>query len=220
MVNNRDFGRQIQQSFYAGELQTHPDQHSAWSPWPWNIVQSGDVYGNEAQMIPLFVTKTRAVIMTTPMLWDRNNKPEYQATLINDITVMGNLIRIHVALILSHECQIVNPRPHHQEMPAVYADGWLNHLVSGNREIKNETDFIWAYWEGEQWAGAFDDSGRGFAVYMDSVELFIGGRYENGLDKTTYFAPLRTIELKPGDTLNYTYWIVVGTIQDVTNFIR
>jgi hypothetical protein len=218
MVNNHDMGRQIQQSFYAGELRTHPDQHPAWSPWPWNIVQSGDVYGNEADMVPLFVTPTRAVLMSTPMLWDRNNQHEYCATLINDVTLLGNKIRVHVALILSYECEIT-PQPHHQEMPAVYTVGSLDRLLSGDREIRNETDFIWAYWEGEKWAGAFGDDGMGLAVYMESVDLFIGGRYENGLDQTTYFAPLRTLTLRPGDTLTYTYWLVIGTVQDVRGFV-
>ena len=54
---------------------------------------------------------------------------------------------------------------------------------------------------------------------MMQAELFIGGRYENGSDQTTYFAPLRTLTLQPGDTLNYTYWIIVGTVQEVREFI-
>jgi hypothetical protein len=220
MVNNHDLGRQIQQSFYAGDLKRHPDQHPAWSPWPWNIVQSGDVYGNEATMIPLFVTPTRAVLMSTPMLWDRNNQREYCATLINDVTLIGNKIRVHVVLILSYECEIINPKPHHQEMPAVYAESRLNKLLSGEQEIQSQGNLLWEYWtESERWAGAFGANGMGLAVYMESVEMFIGGRYENGADKTTYFAPLKTITLKPGDTLTYTYWIVVGTVQDVKQFI-
>jgi hypothetical protein len=105
-------------------------------------------------------------------------------------------------------------------MPAVYAESRLNQLLSGEQEIQSQGNLLWEYWiEEGKWAGAFDSMGYGIAVYMEQAELFIGGRYENGLDKTTYFAPLKTITLKPGDTLTYTYWIVVGTVQDVKQFI-
>jgi len=221
LINNQDLGRQIQQSFYAGEDQVYPDQHPAWTPWPWNIIQTGDVYGNKAPMTVQFQSDTRAVIMSTPMRWDRNNEPEYCATLINDITLINSMVRVHVSLVLSYECEIVNPIPHHQEMPAVYTAGNLDVLISGDNEIKNDKSIIWAYWEEpENWAGAYGSDGQGIAVYMDQAELFVGGRYENGMDHTTYFAPLKTLTLKPGDTLNYTYWIIVGTVQDIKDFIR
>jgi len=214
LINNHDLGRQIQVSFYAGEDQTHPDQHPEWSPWPWNPIQSGDAYGNQAKMLVLQQTETGVSIVSIPMLWDRDNVPEYGVLLSNTITLIDNVIWVRVELNISDNCKIVNPIPRHQEMPAIYTSGALRHLISGGNEIHNPNN-IWGYWEGAEWAGAFGDDGFGLAVYLPDTELFIGGRYENGDDKTTYFSPLRTLTLKPGDTLEYVYYIIVGTVHDV-----
>jgi hypothetical protein len=218
LIDNQDLGRQIQPSFYAGEDQIHQDQHNEWSPWPWNIIQSGDVYGNESIIIDQIETDTTSITTVTPMLWDRINVPEDEAVITNDIELIANTIKVIVKLQLTNDCVIINPQPRHQEMPAIYTVGSLNNLISGDNIIKN-SDNKWVYWSDEEWAGAFDDDGYGIAVYNPNTELFIGGRYESGADKTTYFSPLCTLTIKPGDEWEYTYWLIIGTIQEVKDAI-
>lgn len=61
LINNADWGRQIQLSFYSGPHPFEPDgrkAHPKWPDWNWNPIQSGDVYRNRAGVESLVNTGT------------------------------------------------------------------------------------------------------------------------------------------------------------------
>jgi len=184
LINNRDMGRQIQPSFYAGHNYYDPNAHEAWDFWPWNIIQSGDVFGNEPSSLILDKGHDSCLVTSVPMFWNRNNIFEYGAVLSNDISLIESKVKVIVRLKLFSSCGITNSTQRHQEMPAVYTANNLDRLISDGVVIESKEN-KWVYWAGSEWVGAFDDTGHGIAVYNPDAELFIGGRYECGNDKTT-----------------------------------
>ena len=72
LVNNADKGRQIQQSYYAGNSVTATNQCPAWSPWPWNPILAGDCGGNASPVLTLISSAGQIYVKTQPRLWDRN----------------------------------------------------------------------------------------------------------------------------------------------------
>ena len=76
LINNWDRGRQVQQSYYAGEKidRTAEGQHSAWSPWWWNPVQAGDAYGNSSHVLEATSDGAEIYVKVQPLLWDMNNE--------------------------------------------------------------------------------------------------------------------------------------------------
>ena len=66
MVNINDLGREIQQSYYAGEsLNRQKDgQSKSWSPWSWNPVQAGNT-DRDKSIILNFETQQNGTVLYT-----------------------------------------------------------------------------------------------------------------------------------------------------------
>ena len=56
LINVRDLGRYVQQSYYSGPkpfLPAGAKMHDGWPGWGWNPIQAGDVFGNRPQLLSL-----------------------------------------------------------------------------------------------------------------------------------------------------------------------
>jgi len=235
LVNAYDQGRYIQQSYYTGKPidRTSEGQSSAWSPWPWNPIQSGDAFHNLPMLLDSgIVDDTVFYVKTSGLQWDMNNEVpectiEQWVTFENDRT-----IKVLNTFTSFRTDTIYGTLPRHQELPAVYTVGRLNHLVSYegtspwiNDAITERTPLPppWDYWTPtENWAAYINDNDFGLGVYYEDAELFIGGfagdiNCNGGANDgcTGYISPLRTIELQKVDSIDYTYYLSIGFIDDI-----
>ncbi len=237
LVNNHDRGRQIQQSYYAGDPldRTSEGQRKNWSPWPWNPIQVGDTYGNSAKVEAIFNDGQLIYVKTIPLLWDMNNET---AECYFEMWIRLNENTVHVQnRLTSHRSDdkwSVSRRA--QELPAVYtiADLFRLKTYEGPEpftrgpliEIENNGP-PWATWGSvpstEKWAALVNDELWGVGVYNRETELFTGGfhgtRGGGEFDNSTgYVSPLKSVALQKHDTLTYEYYLIVGTLDEIRAF--
>lgn len=227
VVNTKDLGRFIQQSYYSGTFLDRRDegQSEFWSPFPWNAIQAGDYYGNKPNLMEFRVEEDVIYTKTRPMLWDMNDD-NAQAYIESWIKLEGNEIiyRGKLTRFLSH-----NPwgkKKIIQELPAIYlekslksffsytgSDLWNGHLnaISGEK--------VWERWVShESWVACVDNSLWGVGVYMPGVADFAGGHYPadgKGDDPTSYMAPIIETELDANDTFEFTCYISLGHLSKI-----
>lgn len=244
LINNFDRGRQIQQSYYAGRDIVRPGQHDSWSPWAWNPIQSGDVYGNQGRIVEMTLDGHSAYVKTVPAFWERDGVYCESCTMETWITLDKNKAHVRSRFeIGANETGIGAVIPRHQELPAIYTVSSLGRLVTylgdspctggspiriTKKTIPDQPDMPWNYWPSpeypgastEMWAAATDSSLNGIGIVSRDAELFIGGKYGSSstnpfASPTTYFSPLRTVGLGPGSVLESSYTLIVGHVDEI-----
>jgi len=237
LINNYDRGRQVQQSYYAGQDvdRTADGQHSNWSPWPWNPIQVGDAYGHSATVPEVTNTGSEIYVKTIPLLWDMNNEPA-ECTFETWITLALNTAHVRNRVTINRTDDLWTEVSRHQELPAVYTIGDLGTLKTFEgadpftgapmTEIVNSGP-PWAYWgDGvptEKWAALLDESDWGVGVYNGDTELFVGGYAgpPGGGEfdfSTGYISPLGIEMLGKDSVLEYEYDLIVGEVEHVRAF--
>ena len=240
LVNTSDKGRLIQQSYYLGQDREMPGQHRSWRPWPINPIQGGDVYGTPARVIESESSRTMAYVKTAPKLWDLRNV-EPPMTMEQWVLLDGYVVRVLVRFTAGPGAWERVPR--HQEMPAVYIISWFDelHTYLGNRPwtngrttkitrkpLANDPNFPWNHWpselypgQTENWAAVINSGNQlGVGVIFPDVELFVGGLHGrtgqlSNSASTMYVAPLRTLDIRPGEVVEYQYELMIGSLQDI-----
>lgn len=236
LVNIADEGRYIQQSYYAGRSLDRRDegQSPRWSPWPWNPIQVGDAYRNRAEILDFKKNGDTLYVKCIPMLWDMNNKPA-EAVMEQWTVLKGNVIEARNRLTCSRTDTIYGEgMMKDQELPAVYPISELQSLVCycGNEpftgdtlsrpEVINLSSGFWGKYPDvtEHWMAFVDNNDFGMGVYNPMCTYFLAGRYgEPGGDahssSTSYIAPLKKAALKKNSVYEYTYYIIIGNINDI-----
>lgn len=243
IINNWDWGRQVQMSFYSGPVPFEPDgkkAHKAWTFIGWNPIQSGDVAGNKSKVLAHKNTSTSLYVKCIPMHWPLDNVPG-ECTYECWITLDGNAVRV--------KSRIVNNRPDKQqyaargqELPAVYTNAPWHRLITyrGDKPFTNDTlslianhnspkssSIQWANWQAtESWAANVDDKDWGLGVWNESVQIFSGGYYgdssfEGGSKNipTAYIAPNSIDILDYNITYDYNYTLIVGDIKQIREYV-
>jgi hypothetical protein len=238
LINNYDRGRQVQQSYYAGQDvdRLAEGQHSSWSPWPWNPIQAGDAYDNSSSVLEHSNDGEEIYVKTRPLLWDMNNVFA-QCHFETWIRLAGNHVRVRNRLTSFRTDEVWDERPRHQELPAVYTIADLSHLYTyhGRRPFTGEaavqivTNGLpsgppWKYWgqtrPTEKWAAFVDNDSWGVGVYYKDTELFVGGFAGTPGGgpadfSTGYISPLRTMALGKNSVFEYEYVLLVGTLDEI-----
>ncbi len=235
IVNNWDWGRQIQMSFYAlpspySENGQTPKKH--WEHLGWNPIQAGDDYGNGSKVTEFRKTDTTLYVTCIPMQWPLNNVPG-ECTYQSKIELVGNTIKVH--------CRLNNARSDktkyigkHQELPAVYTNGEYYRLMTykGAKPFTNDKvsqipkktggGFPWTYWLAtENWAALVNDKDWGLGIYKPNNCFFIGGfagkEGSGGThdSPTGYLAPLHTEILDHNITYDYSYTLILGSLKEI-----
>ncbi len=237
LVNNHDRGRQIQQSYYAGESldRTDEGQRKHWSPWPWNPIQVGDTYGNSATVAKIKNNGRTIYVKTIPLLWDMENETA-ECHFETWIRLNKNTVHVRNKLTSNRTDNRWSVTLRDQELPAVYTIGDLFRLVTYEgtepftqapvKDILNNGP-PWATWGREQptekWAALVNDDLWGVGVYNKDTEFFAGGfhgtpgggEFDNS---TGYVSPLRKVALEKKDRLSYEYDLIVGTLDEIRAF--
>lgn len=235
IINTFDRGREIQQSYYAGQNldRTADGQHSAWSPWPWNPIQVGDASGNSSAVIDSNITNGVAYTKTVPLLWDMNNE-QAECHIEQWTSLHGDSVHVRCKLTCFRTDSIwTQVIAKHQELPAVYTIGDLSNLYTyiGSTPWQDQplTRIVndgppWEYWTtNENWAATVDDSDWGLGVYNKNATLFAGGIHGTGSggtsdSSTSYMTPLTTVALGKTTIYEYEYDLVVGSLDQIRNF--
>ena len=159
IVNNWDWGRQIQMSFFAEprpyfEDGKKPSKH--WAHLGWNPIQAGDAYGHGSEVVEFKKDGTSLYVKCIPLQWPLDNVPG-ECTYECWIKLRENTVQVR--------CRLNNARSdqtkymgRHQELPAVYTNGEYYRLITyqGDQPFtgdkvqritkKTEGGFPWKYW--------------------------------------------------------------------------
>jgi hypothetical protein len=241
LVNNADEGRYIQQSYYAGTSVDRQDegQSSAWSPWSWNPIQCGDYARNRAKILETRQTADSTYVKCIPMQWDMDGKYA-EAEMEQWTSLSGNVITVRCRLTCRRTDDIYGEGiPNDQEIPAVYPISALSNLYAyfGNAPftgapltrtevVQLESGFWGVYtpdngrFPTEKWMAFVNDSSWGIGVYSPQATKFLAGRSgeaggESASFSTGYIAPLRVEALTKSSVTEYTYCLVVGTLDEI-----
>lgn len=235
LINVYDRGREVQQSYYAGQpLDRRAEgQNPDWSPWPWNPTGAGDSYGNRAVVLSSSITSTTMYVKTLPLLWDMNAATTSPCECVFEtwITLEGRRVRVHNELTTMRTDNRWDVVTNGQELPAAYPIANLSHVVSyvGNqpftwgptREIPKSTTWVWSRWTTlENWGACVDAANFGVGVYTPGRTSFFGGLNRNPSGGSTsfdtcYLAPIEDVPLDKTSTFEYDYWLVLGTLDQI-----
>ena len=238
VVNNWDWGRQVQMSFFAHpvpyvENEQKPKKH--WEHIGWNPIQAGDDYGNGSKVVEFEKKETSIYVKCVPMQWPLNNIPG-ECTYECWIELKDNTVQVRARLnnARSDTNKYIG---RHQELPAVYSNGEYYRLLTyrGTKPFtydkvnrifkKTGSGFPWDYWLAtENWAALVNEKDWGLGIYKPDNYLFIGGfagkegRGGTHDSPTGYIAPLHTEILDHNITYDYTYTLIVGSLSDIRDY--
>lgn len=239
LINNHDKGRQVQQSYYAGERldRTDEGQSKSWSPWPWNPVQAGDAHGNKSKVLEARSDGEEIYTKVQPMLWDMNNELS-QSHYETWIRLKDNTVHVRNKLTCFRDKgDRWGVRESNQELPAVYTIGALSTLYTYDGdapwtnapltiiEPKPYPGYPWPSWTGqEKWAANVNAEKWGVGVYTPIAERFVGGFHgdppgETGDACTGYISPLKKVTLKHNSVFEYEYYLIVGELDEIRAFV-
>lgn len=239
LVNNWDWGRQIQMSYYSGPVpfltgKKAPADH--WRHLGWNPVQAGDDFRHPGRVLEARNDGQSMYTRSVPMQWPLDDVPgecEFESWILLD----GPTVAVR--------CRMTNKRSDRtqyparmQELPAVYVNGPYHRLMtySGAKPFTNDspTQIVkrrnepgpWSTWHAtEHWAALVNDSQFGLGVWNPGCTLFSGGfagQPGAGGERdspTGYIAPNRIEVIDHNIVHEYEYRLIVGRLDEIRAWV-
>jgi hypothetical protein len=223
LLNHRDLGRFIQQSYYGKE------DGSTWAkkPWRWNPVQGGGYRGKQAKLLEKKIEKDSLYIRSMPKHWATGaDVPD--ATMEEWIELVGPVGHIRFKFTYSGKEQ--NHPNRHQELPAVFVDYALPNLVfyKGNKPWTNGAlTRVVPGWPNqgqhtdECWAAYVDEKDWGIGVFFPGTKEMTTYRHKGREDPgpkgtaCSYFAPVRSMKITPGFSFEYDVYVTIGKVDEI-----
>ncbi len=239
LVNNADKGRQIQQSYYAGNNVTATNQCPAWSPWPWNPIMVGDCAGNASPVLTLASSGGQIYAKTQPRLWDRNTNSVAQAYMeqwISFHTALSNVVIVDSKFTCFRDSgdEWGTSGTRDQELPACYFVACLGTIWSCTNSTPWQSgalatitnSFPWTrYTPTEQWSACVNSSSWGAGIYTPISTASLAGKAGSDTTcsttsgSTMYIAPLGRYAFGRTSTFSYRYYLVVGTLSEIRSVV-
>jgi hypothetical protein len=221
LLNHHDEGRFIQQSYYGD-----PDG-SKWGKkdWVYNPVQGGSYKGEDAKTLDFKITETELYAKIEPLRWaSAQTCPE--AVMQEWITLGGAVAKIRMRLDYKGETQTRNA---HQEMPAMFVDYALPHLIleKDGKLVKHKPVDLGSDLQPEQiaytgnWIAYVDDNNFGIGIHTPGTDQAVTYRHRgNGSTGPTgsacsYVAPIRQFQLTKGLVVDYEFFLTIGTLDEI-----
>ena len=236
LINNYDWGRQVQMSFYSGPVPHLPEgieNHPGWDYIGWNPIQSGDCFRNRSDILDYYAKDNEIYIKSVPRHWPLNNcKGECTFEVWYRLEGKTAMVTSRLNNARTDKTQF---SARGQELPALYTNATWYKLVSyvdaepftGGpiREVCNKENGRGWPWESffptECWAALVDDDGYGLGVYNGQTNRFGGGFYgEKGVrdpidQNTGYITPGATEIIDHNIVYTYDYALIVGTVDEI-----
>lgn len=221
LLNHHDEGRFIQQSYYGD-----PDG-SKWGKkdWVYNPVQGGSYKGEDAKTLDFKFTEKDLYAKIEPLRWaSAQTCPE--AIMQEWITLEGTVAKIRMKLDYSGETQKRNA---HQEMPAMFVDYALPHLMfeKDGTLVKHKPIDLAQDLKPEQvtytgnWLAYVDDNNFGIGIFTPGTDKAVTYRHRgngstgpNG-SACSYVAPIRQFQLTKGLSFEYEFYLTIGTLDEI-----
>ncbi len=234
LLNRYDEGRLIQQSYYGINCDPYEMGLMNGQAWRYNPVQGGDVSRNPSRLVDFAIYDGEIYVKTRPMDWghDGHLTPSYME---NNYILHEDFLEVYNRFV---DFSTYTHTPAPQELPAFYTVSALDtfSMYTGNSpwtggaytDYKN-LDF-WAgnhdqYYDitsgSENWFAFHDSTGFGVGLYVPGCQEIVAGRFmfdgsaSAEAPSTNYFAPLRTMTLKAGKPLEYSYLVCAGNMDDM-----
>lgn len=245
IVNNHDWGRQIQMSFYGYPKPYEPNGKKPRDDWHflgWNPIQSGDCYRNRSKLIDHKNNGKQIYVECIPMHWPLNNEPA-NCTFQCWITLKDNTA--HIRSKINNRRRNKNFYPARgTEQPAIYTNGTHYRLMTyaGDKPFTNDTltqitkswidtDLgkgpVWDTWLAtENWAALLGDNDHGLGIWEKGVYIFHGGYF--GLTKGTggtldpqtgYIAPYTRDILDHNIQYEYNYVLILDSLDNIRKYV-
>ena len=134
IINNHDWGRQIQMSFYSGPQPFTPggkQPSKTWAGLGWNPIQSGDYAGNRSRIINHRNDGISIYVKCVPMQWPLDNESG-ECTFESWIRLEDNVVKVR-SCINNHRSDTTQYSGRGQELPAVYTNGPWYRVVQLHR---------------------------------------------------------------------------------------
>jgi len=220
LLNHFDRGRFIQQSYYGKK------DGSKWvdKPWRWNPVQGGDYQGKPARVLEFSGDEDSIHVKSVPVNWAGGEELD-ECRMEQWITLDGPVATLRFRF--TYQGEDTHPAVH-QEVPAVFVDHALETLVyyiGGEPWTDAALSRDQPGWPNEkriaseEWAAWIGPDGRGIGVHFPgSTELTTyrhpGPSGPEGAG-CSYFAPVRTMAIKPGFVHEYTVHLTIGRAAEI-----
>ncbi|MBE6563374.1 MAG: hypothetical protein E7660_06520 [Ruminococcaceae bacterium] len=234
LLNRYDEGRLIQQSYYGIDRDPYEMGLMNGQAWRYNPVQGGDVSRNPSRLVDFTISDDVIYVKTRPMDWGHNGHltPSYME---NNYVLHEDFLEVYNRFV---DFSTYTHTKAAQELPAFYTVSALDtfSMYTGNSPWTGGayTDYenleFWAgnksqYYDitsgNENWFAFHDSTGFGVGLYVPGAEEIVAGRFmfdgsasENAAS-TNYFAPLRTMTLKAGKPIEYSYLVCAGNMNDM-----
>jgi len=244
IINNHDWGRQIQMSFYSGPVPFTPggkQPSKTWAGLGWNPIQSGDCAGNRSRIIEHRNDGKSIYVKCVPMQWPLDNEPG-ECTFESWIRLEGNVALVR-SRINNSRTDTTQYAGRGQELPAVYTNGPWYRLFSytGDRPFTNDklSRFTktwtsledaggspWENWTAtENWAALLNEDDWGLGVFKPDTYSFTGGFFGTpgkGTSKdgpTGYISPVLNEILDHNIGYEYEYVLIVGKLDEIRRYV-
>ena len=244
IINNHDWGRQIQMSFYSGPVPFTPggkQPSKTWAGLGWNPIQSGDCAGNRSRIIDHRNDGKSIYVKCVPMQWPLDNEPG-ECTFESWIKLEDNVVKVR-SRINNNRTDKTQYSGRGQELPAVYTNGPWYRLFSykGDKPFTNDklSRFTktwtsledaggspWEYWTAtENWAALVNKDDWGLGVFKPDTYPFTGGFFGTpgkGGSKdgpTGYISPVQNEILDHNIGYEYEYVLIVGKLDEIRRYV-
>jgi hypothetical protein len=225
LLNHADRGRFIQQSYYGKK----DGSNWAGKPWRWNPVQGGHYQGKPAKLLESKITDTSLYTKSIPINWAGGELLE-ECRMEQWISLRDKVASIRFRF--AYDGKEEHP-PCHQELPAVFIDyalpdlayykgdkPWTGQALQRDRPgWPNEQRQV-----DEEWAAFVGSDGRGVGVFFPGTKLITCYRHPGPAGPTgggcSYFAPIRTMAIKPGFRHDYRIHLTIGTPEEMREVFK
>lgn len=234
IINNFDFGRQVQLSFYSGPVPfAVKGQRPAknWELLGWNPIQTGDDFDNPSSVLAHENDGSLLHVKCQPMQWPLDNVPG-DCTFDLWLELEGHVVKAR-ARLSNARTDHGQYRARGQELPAVYANAAFHRVVtySGDRPFTGDKvselprpagRHPWVFWQGtEAWAALLDDRDQGLGLITPGRVYFTGGfaglpgLNDTFANSTGYLAGQGQEILDHNIVYEFRYELVIGSLKEI-----